>query len=60
MEQKRAAVYCRVDGPVSDNTGLLIRSQKERLMKYAQNHNFKIACVYEDDRDIIGLNQKTF
>ena len=45
---EKAVAYCRVDGPVSENTQELLNAQKFRLKAYAQKHNIEITDFYED------------
>ena len=45
---KRAVLYCRVDGPISEITQDLIDSQKAKLLTYAKRKDIEISGIYED------------
>lgn len=45
---KKIVAYCRVDGPISENTHELLNAQRCRLKAYAQKHNMEITVFYED------------
>lgn len=58
----KAAIYCRLSKEDEDKIGESesIQNQKSMLLQYALENGFDIYQIYSDDRDIIGLNQKTF
>lgn len=61
LAEKWAALYVRLSRD-DDNEGdsNSIAHQVEILTKYAETHGITNFKIYKDDRDIIGLNQKTF
>lgn len=56
----RVAAYCRVSTD-SDEQATSYEAQVEHYTEYIKrNPDWEFAGIYADDRDIIGLNQKTF
>lgn len=58
--KKRVAAYCRVSTDNEDQANSL-ESQQRYFKQYIEcNPDWELYEVFADDRDIIGLNQKTF
>lgn len=56
----KVAAYCRVSTDKSDQANSF-ESQQRYFREYIDRQpDWELYDVYADDRDIIGLNQKTF
>lgn len=54
-------IYCRLSNDDErDGESVSIENQKLLLQRYVRERGWNEIDTYIDDRDIIGLNQKTF
>ncbi|MCI2056862.1 MAG: integrase [Oscillibacter sp.] len=56
----RVAAYCRVSTNSEEQLSSYEAQLEYYIAKIKQNPQWVLVRVYADDRDIIGLNQKTF
>ena len=54
------AAYCRVSTELDQQAGSYARQMSYYREKIDKKEGWILAGIYADDRDIIGLNQKTF
>lgn len=58
--KKKVAAYCRVSTDNEDQANSFESQQRYFRQYIERNPDWELFEVFADDRDIIGLNQKTF